>query len=86
MDKSYLISQMQEHLNAPQKSERWAMYRLIVPVIDLANSKLGLRAYFEFNQTSSHGTSQSVDVALLDEHSPRVMVEAKRVDRRIAAE
>lgn len=62
------------------------MYRLIVPVIDFANSTLGMRAYFEFNQTSMHGTSQSVDVALFDDVGPRVMVEAKRVDRRIAAE
>lgn len=62
------------------------MYRLIAPMVDFANSTLGLEAYFEFNQTSAHGTSQSVDIALLDGQGPRVMVEAKRVDRRIAAE
>lgn len=62
------------------------MYRLIAPVIDYANESLGLKAYFEFNQTSAHGTSQSVDIALLDGLNPVVMVEAKRLDRRIAAE
>jgi hypothetical protein len=86
MNRRDLLRRIQEELNSPQKSERWSMYRLIVPVIDFANSTLGLRAYFEFNQTSEHGTSQSVDVALLAGRDPRVMVEAKRVDRRIAAE
>lgn len=63
------------------------MYRLIVPIVDFANSTMGLRDYFEFNQTSLHGTSQSVDVVLLDTFGkPQVMVEAKRVDRRISAE
>ncbi|MEO8460618.1 MAG: hypothetical protein ABI451_08825, partial [Dokdonella sp.] len=87
MSRRDLICRIQDHLNSSQKSERWAMYRLIVPVIDFANSTLRMRVYFEFNQTSMHGTSQSVDVALLDDDdAPRVMVEAKRVDRRIAAE
>lgn len=62
------------------------MYRLIAPVVDFANSTLGYEAYFEFNQTSAHGTSQSVDIALLHNQVPRVIIEAKRVDRRIAAE
>lgn len=86
MNRRDLIRRIQDHLDSPQKSERWAMYRLIVPVIDFANSTLGMQTYFEFNQTSTHGTSQSVDVALLDDRGPRVMVEAKRIDRRIAAE
>lgn len=86
MSKSDLIQRIQAQLDSPQKSERWAMHCLIVPVIDFANSVLGLRAYFEFNQTSAHGTSQSVDIALLDDFGVRVMVEAKRVDRRISAE
>lgn len=62
------------------------MYRLIVPVVDFANSEMGLTAYFEFNQTSDHKTSQSVDIALLDGAEPKVMIEAKRVDRGISAE
>ena len=86
MNKNDLIRQIQRHLDNPQKSERWAMYRLITPVVDFANSTMGLLAYFEFNQTSEHKTSQSVDIALLDGTEPRVMVEAKRVDKRIAAE
>lgn len=65
------------------------MYRLIVPIVDYANSMLSLEPYFEFNQTSLHGTSQSVDIALLELDGlmrvPRVMIEAKRVDRNIAA-
>lgn len=81
-----LIRLIEEHLQKPQKSERWAMYRLITPIVDYANSILGLVPYFEFNQTSLHGTSQSVDIALLDNLVPRVMIEAKRVDRSIAAE
>lgn len=62
------------------------MYRLIAPVVDYANTTLGYRAYFEFNQTSAHKTSQSVDIALLDGDQPVVLVEAKRLDRRIGAE
>ena len=86
MHRSDLLSRIQKELSTPQKSERWSMYRLIVPIIDFANSTLGLIAYFEFNQTSTHGTSQSVDIALLAGDDPRVMIEAKRLDRRIAAE
>ena len=59
------------------------MYRLIIPIVDLANSQLNLTPYFEFNQTSAHGTSQSVDIALLDGPTPKTMIEAKRADRRI---
>ncbi len=77
---------LSHHFASPQKSERWAMYRLINPVVDFASSEMGLEAYFEFNQTSTHGTSQSVDIALLDGGVPVVLVEAKRADRRISAE
>jgi hypothetical protein len=77
---------LSRHFASPQKSERWAMYRLINPVVDFANSKMGLEGYFEFNQTSTHGTSQSVDIALLDDGVPVVLIEAKRAVRRISAE
>lgn len=77
---------LSRHFASPQKSERWAMYRLINPVVDFAISEMGLEAYFEFNQTSTHGTSQSVDIALLDGGIPVVLIEAKRADRRISAE
>jgi hypothetical protein len=36
-----LLRQIQEHVNKPQKSERWTMYRLIAPVVNFANSTLG---------------------------------------------
>ena len=79
-----LISLLEHHFHDPQPSERWAMYRLITPVIDYANQSMGLFPYFEYNQTSSHGTHQSVDIALLDDQEiPRVLVEAKRADRKV---
>jgi len=81
-----LIQTLDDHLAHAQKSERWAMYRLIVPIVDFANSTLKLTTYFEFNQTSAHGTSQSVDIALLDGDTPVSMIEAKRVDRSIGAD
>lgn len=85
-DQADLVRQIKYDLMNSQKSERWAMYRLIVPVVDFANATLRLTPYFEFNQTSEHGTSQSVDIALLDGQEPVAMIEAKRVDRRIGAE
>ncbi|MEZ7206769.1 hypothetical protein [Pseudoalteromonas sp. DY56-GL79] len=82
-----LASSLQQHFSEPQKSERWSMYRLIIPIVDFANTSMNLDPYFEFNQTSSHGTNQSVDIALLeDNRKPQVMVEAKRANRRIAPE
>ena len=82
-----LLDHLDIHIRNAQKSERWAMYRLIAPVVDFANQALGWRDYFEFNQTSRHGTSQSVDVTLLDALGmPRVMIEAKRVGRGVSAE
>ena len=58
------------------------MYRLITPVVDHANSTTGLTQYFEFNQTSAHLASQSVDIALLDGVAARVLVKTKRFDLR----
>ena len=87
MNKTDLISHLKHHLANAQKSERWAMYRLITPIVDYANQKLGLNPFFEFNQTSAHGTHQSIDIALLDENEiPQVLVEAKRVGRILSAE
>lgn len=60
------------------------MYRLITPVIDLACQSTGWQPFFEYNQTSAHGTSQSVDIALLDKGVPRILVEAKRAKRPIS--
>ena len=81
-----LLQHLEKHLNCIQKSERWAMYRLIMPVVDYANSTMSMPDYFEFNQTSGHGTSQSVDLILSHNGKPAVMIEAKRVDRRVSAE
>lgn len=87
MDINELNQLIRENLSSPQKSERWAMYRLITPIVDFANSELGHIMYFEFNQPSAHKTTQSVDIALLDgDGVPVMMIEAKRVDRRISAE
>jgi hypothetical protein len=82
-----LITFLEGHFQNLQPSERWAMYRLITPVIDYANQSMGLFPYFEYNQTSSHGTHQSVDIALLDDQeSPRILIEAKRADRKVSPE
>ncbi|MDN3642921.1 hypothetical protein QWY87_09435 [Lutimonas halocynthiae] len=62
------------------------MYRLITPVVDFANKSIGHDVYFEFNQTSSHGASQSVDIAMLKAGKPVLMIEAKRINRKISAE
>lgn len=85
-DQADLVRRINNDLMRPQKSERWAMYRLIAPLVDFANATLRLTPYFEFNQTSEHGTSQSVDIALLDGQEPVAMIEAKRVNRPIGAE
>lgn len=86
MTKEYLIEHLSYHLRNSQKSERWAMYRLITPVVDYANKSMGLEVYFEFNQTSKHHSSQSVDIALLKKDKPTLMIEAKRINRKISAE
>lgn len=82
-----LTEYLAKQFSLPQPSERWAMYRLINPVMDYANQALGLIPYFEYNQTSSHGTHQSVDIALLDrDEHPIVFIEAKRADRKVSPE
>jgi hypothetical protein len=82
-----LVTQLTAQFSNPQPSERWAMYRLINPVVDFANESMDLLPYFEYNQTSSHGTHQSVDIALLDKHGvSKILVEAKRADRKVSPE
>lgn len=83
-DIDVLVRYLAHHCAASQPAERWAMYRLITPVIDFACHKTGWQPFFEYNQTSSHGTSQSIDIALLEEGVPRVLIEAKRAKRRIS--
>lgn len=86
MNLEKLVARLLPHFQAPQKSERWSMYRLISPVIDYANETLRFTVYFELNQTSHHGQSQSVDIALLDGERPVVLVEAKRAGRTISSD
>lgn len=82
-----LIVFLESHFHHRQPSERWAMYRLIAPVIDYANQSMGLSPFFEYGQPSSHGTRQSVDIALLDDQdTPIVLIEAKRADRKVSPE
>jgi|GEM_PF-2782956 len=84
-DLEQLADELKKQIHHAQKSERWTLYRLIFPVIDYACNASNLVAYMEYNQTSSHGTSQSVDVALLKNHEPVLMVEAKRVGRKLSS-
>lgn len=60
------------------------MYRLITPVIDFACLTTGWQPFFEYNQTSKHNTLQSVDIALLHDDMPRMLIEAKRAKRPIS--
>jgi hypothetical protein len=73
------------HFLQPQKSERWTTYCLIAPVVTAALQDTELSMYYEWNQVSQHGTTQSVDIAVLDQGNPVVLVEAKRFDRQIDA-
>lgn len=77
MKKAELLVLLSDQLSVPQPSERWAMYRLIAPIVDYANGSLRLTPYFEFNQTSRHRTHHS---------HPQVLIEAKRLDRPITPE
>lgn len=87
MNLNQLIAYLKHHYQCSQPSERWAMYRLIAPVVDHANQSLGFVPYFEYNQTSAHGTHQSVDIALLDDQNqPNVLIEAKRAERNVSPE
>lgn len=81
-----LLASLERAIAQPQKSERWSMYRLIAPVVDYVCADTDWLPYFEYNQTSLHGASQSLDIALLSDGRPCVMIEAKRVDKRISSE
>lgn len=87
MDRLGLLAHLDFHVQDPQPAERWVMYRLITPVVDYATVGMSVTLYFEFNQTSEHRTHQSVDIALLDnQNTPQVLVEAKRVNRKLSPE
>jgi hypothetical protein len=86
MNLSQLAEGLSFQFQYPQKSERWAMYRLIMPVVDFAEAASPRTVHFEYNQTSLHGTSQSVDIALLNDATEEVFLEAKRIDRLISSD
>ncbi len=82
-----LHNHLRVHVSQPQASERWALYRLITPLVDYANLTLMATPYFEYNQTSEHGRQQAVDIAMLGgDGEPLVLIEAKRWDRAISSE
>jgi len=82
-----LHNHLRVHISQRQASERWAVYRLIAPLVDYANLTLMATPYFEFPQTSKHGKRQAVDIAMLDgDGEPLVLIEAKCWDRAISSE
>lgn len=82
-----LVRLLEKALVAPQKSERWCIYRIVLPVVDYAIEEMNVRAFFEYNQTSRHRQSQSVDIALLgQDERPVLVVEAKGIERTISSD
>ena len=64
----------------PQKSERWAMYRVIMPESLIIQKKGGPEPpILSTTKQAVHGTSQSVDVALLSNGEEEVFLEAKAI-------
>lgn len=67
----------------PQPSERWAMYRLICPVVDDACAKSGLEPYFEFSSPNGPNRRLSADIALMQGDRPVWLIEAKKYSRKV---
>ncbi len=67
----------------PQPSERWAMYRLICPVVDRACEISGLEPFFEYSQPNGPNRRLSADIALMRGDRPIWLVEAKRYSQRL---
>jgi len=69
----------------PQPSERWAMYRMICPVVDAACAVSGLEAFFEYPQPNGPNKRLSADIALMAEgrQTPVWLVEAKKFGRQV---
>ncbi len=69
----------------PQPSERWAMYRLICPVVDAACNKSRLEPFFEYSQPNGPNKRLSADIALMHDglQTPVWIIEAKKYGRRI---
>lgn len=74
-----------ERIIKPQPSERWAMYRLICPVVDAACELSGLEPFFEYSQPNGPNKRLSADIALMAEgrKTPVWVVEAKKYDRAL---
>jgi hypothetical protein len=71
----------------PQPSERWVMYELVCPLVDLANQKSGLISYYELSVWPETHRRLSADVALVDDEDRRVwLIEAKKVKSRLKAD
>lgn len=67
----------------PQPSERWAMYRLICPIVDAAALASGLVPYFELSQPNGPNKRLSADIALVSGDKPVWLVEAKKFTKRL---
>jgi len=69
----------------PQPSERWAMYRLICPVVDAACDISRLEPFFEYSQPNGPNKRLSADIALMSEgqQTPVWVIEAKKYGRAI---
>jgi hypothetical protein len=58
-------SMMLDNPIRPQPSERWAMYRLICPVVDKACDVSALEPYFEYSQPNGPNRRLFADIALM---------------------
>jgi hypothetical protein len=67
----------------PQPSERWAMYRLICPVVDRACDESGLEPFFEYSQPNGPNRRLSADIALMRRDQPIWLIEAKKFSQRL---
>jgi hypothetical protein len=86
MNLTHLVKILSHRIQNSQRSERWVIYRVIMPVLDYIEGSNPRIAHFEYNQTSLHGTNQTVDIALLEDGVPKVFLEAKRIDRHISSD
>jgi len=68
----------------PQASEKWALYRIICPIVDTSCHFSGLEPYFEYPQPTGPNSVIKVDIALLTEQKkPIWYIEAKKFARPI---
>ena len=67
----------------PQPSERWAIYRMICPIVDSATAASGLVSYFEFSQPNGPNKRLSADIALLNNNKPVWLIEAKKFGKKL---